>query len=47
MTFTHYTGYDPEVGVSGGNSNSGLVNQVDAFDFPNLRTFTFNISTRF
>jgi TonB-linked SusC/RagA family outer membrane protein len=47
LTFTHYSGYDPEVGVSGGNSNSGLINQVDAFDFPNLRTFTFNISTRF
>jgi len=46
-TFTHYSGYDPEVGVSGGNSNSGLINQVDAFDFPTLRTFTFNISTRF
>jgi TonB-linked SusC/RagA family outer membrane protein len=47
MTFTHYSGYDPEVGVSGGNASSGLINQVDAFDFPTLRTFTFNISTRF
>ena len=27
--------------------SSGLINQVDAFDFPTLRTFTFTISTRF
>jgi TonB-linked SusC/RagA family outer membrane protein len=28
-------------------SGSGLVNQVDAFGFPTLRTFTFTLSTRF
>lgn len=48
LTWTKYSGIDPEVGVSGsGQSNSGLVNQVDAFGFPTLRTFTFTISTRF
>ncbi|MEP6733370.1 MAG: SusC/RagA family TonB-linked outer membrane protein [bacterium] len=48
MTFTNYSGYDPEVGVANaGSSNSGLINQVDAFGFPTLRTFTFTISTRF
>ena len=47
MTFTKYSGYDPELGVAGGNSNSGLINQVDAFDFPTLRQFTFTLSTRF
>ena len=48
-TFTNYSGYDPEVGATGGNnlSGSGLVNQVDAFDFPTLRSYTFTISTRF
>jgi hypothetical protein len=46
-TFTGYTGYDPETGVSGGNTGSGLINQTDAFDFPTLRTFTFSLSTRF
>jgi hypothetical protein len=48
-TFTGYSGYDPEVGSTGGTnqSGSGLVNQVDAFDFPTLRTFTFTLSTRF
>lgn len=46
-TFTHYSGYDPETGVAGGQSNSGLVNQVDAFGFPTLRTFTLSVTTRF
>ncbi|MES2177934.1 MAG: SusC/RagA family TonB-linked outer membrane protein [Gemmatimonadota bacterium] len=47
MTFTGYSGYDPEVGVSGGAAGSGLINQVDAFNFPTLRTFTVTVSTRF
>jgi hypothetical protein len=47
ITFTNYSGYDPEVGVSGGQAGSGLINQVDAFDFPTLRTYTLSISTRF
>lgn len=47
FTFTHYSGYDPEVGVSGGQAGSGLINQVDAFDFPTLRTYTLTVSTRF
>lgn len=47
-TFTNYSGIDPEVGVSGaGQASSGLVNQVDAFGFPTLRTYTFTIQTRF
>lgn len=47
FTFTKYSGYDPEVGVSGGQAGSGLINQVDAFDFPTLRTYTISLSTRF
>ena len=47
MTFTNYSGYDPEVGVSGGQAGSGLINQTDAFDFPTLRQFTLTLSTRF
>ena len=50
-TFTNYSGLDPEVGANGGSgtvgSGSGLTNQVDAFQFPTLRTFTFSLSTRF
>ncbi len=47
FTFTGYSGYDPEVGVAGGQAGSGLINQVDAFDFPTLRTYTISISARF
>ncbi len=47
LTFTKYTGMDPEIGVSGGPSGSGFVNQIDAFGFPPLRTFSLSISTRF
>jgi hypothetical protein len=47
LTFTSYTGYDPETGVGGGQTGSGLINQVDAFGFPTLRTYTFTVSSRF
>jgi TonB-linked SusC/RagA family outer membrane protein len=47
FTITDYTGMDPETGVQGGQLGSGLLNGVDAFDFPTLRSFTFAISTRF
>ncbi len=47
LTLTKYSGFDPEVGVSGGQAGSGLINQVDAFGFPTLRTFTFSVSSRF
>jgi hypothetical protein len=47
LKITNYSGMDPEVGVSGGNTGSGLINQTDNFDMPPLRSFTFSISTRF
>ena len=46
-TFTNYSGFDPEVGVNGGDSGSGVVNAFDAFRFPNLRTFTIGLSASF
>jgi len=46
-TFTNYSGYDPETGAGTGTTGSGLLNQTDAFGFPTLRRFTFNLSTRF
>lgn len=47
FTFSPYSGYDPEVGVNGGQAGSGLINQVDAFQYPTLRTYTISISSRF
>lgn len=54
-TWTKYTGFDPEVGfgaVSGSGSTtngsgSAAINAIDAFQFPNLRSFTFSLSTAF
>jgi TonB-linked SusC/RagA family outer membrane protein len=55
-TWTNYTGFDPEVGFgavsgnggSGSNSSgSAVINAVDAFTFPNTRTWTFSLSTSF
>ena len=47
LTFSKYTGYDPETGTVGGPANSGLISQIDDFGFPTLRSFTFTVSTRF
>ncbi len=47
MTFTNYTGLDPETGQSGSQTGSGLINQADNFGFPTLRTFTLSLTTRF
>ena len=48
-TWTRYTGFDPEVGVGNTNSqaSSGLINAIDAFTFPQLRSFSFVISAGF
>jgi TonB-linked SusC/RagA family outer membrane protein len=52
-TWTKYRGYDPEVGRAGGGVTTGsqlnnaALNGVDYFSFPNLRTFTLQVSTSF
>jgi len=55
FTITGYRGFDPEVGIAtnpGGNPNTNIagsraINAVDAFVFPNLRTFTVRLATTF
>ena len=42
-----YSGIDPEVGVTGGQASSGLINATDNGAYPTLRTFTFSFSTRY
>jgi TonB-linked SusC/RagA family outer membrane protein len=48
-TWTRYTGFDPEVGagVTNSQSGSGLINAVDAFTFPQLRTVSFVLTAGF
>ncbi len=47
ITWTKYSGFDPEVGLGGGALGSGALNAADGFTFPNLRQFTFSLSTSF
>ncbi|MEO6778365.1 MAG: SusC/RagA family TonB-linked outer membrane protein [Gemmatimonadaceae bacterium] len=55
-TWTKYKGFDPEVGygavsgTGGADANSpgsAVLNAVDAYQFPNLRTFTMSLTTSF
>ena len=48
-TWTRYTGFDPEVGIAsrGGEAGSGLINAIDAFTFPQLRSVSFVINAGF
>ncbi len=47
LSFTKYSGYDVEIGAGGGQTGSGLINQVDQSGYPTLRTFTLSFTTRF
>jgi TonB-linked SusC/RagA family outer membrane protein len=53
-TWTDYRGFDPEVGVAGNCTlaperctGSGLINAVDAFTFPQVRSVSVVVNTRF
>lgn len=47
LTVTDFLGWDPEVGTGGTDLNSGAVGGVAAYQYPQIRTFTATISTRF
>jgi hypothetical protein len=47
FTITNYTGFDPEVGITGGEAGSAAVSAIDSFTFPGLRSVTFALSTSF
>ncbi len=47
LTVTRYRGFDPETGLTGGQLGSAVLNGVDRFGFPNLRTFTFSLGSSF
>ncbi|MEO6331926.1 MAG: SusC/RagA family TonB-linked outer membrane protein [Gemmatimonadaceae bacterium] len=46
-TWSDYSGFDPEVGRTGGESGTGVINAFDAYTFPNLRTITFGLQASF
>ena len=47
LTFSDYRGFDPEVGITGGQLNNAALNAVDSFGFPNVRSFTLQLQTAF
>jgi hypothetical protein len=47
LTVTNYRGFDPETGLSGGQLGSAVLNGIDRYGFPNLRTFTFSLGSSF
>lgn len=51
LTFSDYTGIDPEVGDSGGGANStggdATLYRVDNFSYPHLRTFRVKLEVQF
>jgi hypothetical protein len=46
-TISGYRGFDPEVGLAGGEAGSAAISAVDAFTFPNTRSFTIGLSSSF
>ena len=46
-TWTKYRGFDPESGNTTGPLNSSALTPVAGYRFPNLRTYTFQLSTSF
>jgi TonB-linked SusC/RagA family outer membrane protein len=47
ITWTDYSGYDPEVGYAGGTLGSAVNNRVDSYGYPNYKTFSFTLDVDF
>ena len=45
LTFTDYTGYDPE--VANGNGGSDVIGRIDSYQYPNFRTMTASLQLIF
>jgi TonB-linked SusC/RagA family outer membrane protein len=46
-TWTKYTGWDPDIGDTGGSINSGAALAIQAYQYPPSRTFTLTLSSKF
>jgi len=47
FTMTDFLGWDPEVGSANTDLNSNAVGGVASFQYPQIRTFTVTVTTRF
>lgn len=41
LTWTDYSGYDPEVGTGGGQGGSAVLTRFDGYQYPNFRSVSF------
>ena len=46
-TWTNYTGWDPEIGDTGGNINAGAALGIQSYPYPPTRTFTIALQSKF
>lgn len=46
-TWTKFHGFDPEGGTSSGPLNSAALSGVSSYNYPKMRTYTFQLSTAF
>ncbi len=46
-TWTKYRGFDPEVGMSGGDTGSAAIARVEGYQYPNFRTYTLAVEVNF
>ena len=49
-TWTKYTGWDPDIGAGGGNTNqiqSGALFSAQSSSYPQTRNFTLTLSSKF
>lgn len=46
-TWTKYTGFDPEVGITGGDVGSAVIARFDGFTYPKFRTWTASVDISF
>ncbi|MBA4156474.1 MAG: SusC/RagA family TonB-linked outer membrane protein [Gemmatimonadetes bacterium] len=47
LTWTRYSGFDPEVGFGGGDVGSAAIARFDGFTYPNFRSFTAAVELNF
>ncbi|MBA2246235.1 MAG: SusC/RagA family TonB-linked outer membrane protein [Gemmatimonadetes bacterium] len=47
LTWTDYSGFDPEVGFAGGDVGSAAIARFDGFNYPNFRSFTAAVEITF
>ena len=46
-TWTNYRGFDPEIGLGGGNTGSAALARVEGYQYPLFRTLTATIELIF